>query len=161
MIAQVEMELGRPDSALRSLRRALDRGEDTTIVGQFALSKGNALLRSAAASKSRDEFRTAMRVLAFADSVRPSPQAKFLLGTAAFSVTQSALTEAPAATEKTQSCDLARLGAETLQVALSSLEAGQDVAPDAARQYLEYLGTLRPYVDQQLVAFCDPGAVGR
>ena len=156
MIAQVEMEMGQPDSALVSLRRALARGEDTATVAQFALSKGNALLRTATGTKSRDDFGRAIRVLAFADTVRPSPQAKFLLGTAAFSVTQSALTEAPTIPEKTQSCDLAKLGAESLRLALSNIEGGQDVAPDAARQYLEYLGTLQPYVDRQLTSFCEP-----
>ncbi len=155
MIAQAEIELGRPDSALVSLHRALARGEDSTLVAQFVLAKGNGLLRAAHGTKSRDDFQRATRYLAFADSIRPSQQAKFLIGTAAFSVAQSALSEAPAAIEKTVSCDLARLGAESLRVALSSLEAGQEVAPDAARQYLEYLGTLQPYVDQQLRVFCE------
>jgi tetratricopeptide (TPR) repeat protein len=156
LIAQAEMELGRPDSALAALRRALARGEDSALVAQFALSKGNAISRAANGTKSRDDFRVAMRVLAFADSVRPSVQAKFLMGAAAFSVTQSALTDAPAAADKVQSCELARLGAETMPVAVSSIGAGQEVAPDAARQYLEYLGKLQPYLDKQLEVFCVP-----
>jgi hypothetical protein len=97
-----------------------------------------------------------MRFLSFADSVRPSVQAKFLIGAAAFSVTQSALTDAPAAPDKVQSCELARLGAETMPLAVSSIGAGQEVAPDAARQYLEYLGKLQPYLEKQIEVFCVP-----
>ena len=157
MIAQAEMELGRPDSALASLRSALARGEDSAAVAQFALSKGNALSRAATGTKSREDYRLAMRFLSFADSVRPSVQAKFLIGAAAFSVTQSALTEAPAAIDRAQSCQLARLGAETLPMAVSGIGAGQEVAPEAARQYLDYLGKMQPYLDRQLEVFCVPG----
>ena len=154
MIAQAEMELGRPDSALASLRRALARGEDSAVVAQFALSKGNAISRAANGTKSREDFRLAMRFLAFADSVRPSVQARFLIGAAALAVTQSALAEAPAVADKVQRCELTRLGAEMLPVAVSGLGAGQEVAPDAAREYLDYLGKLQPYVDKQLEVFC-------
>jgi tetratricopeptide (TPR) repeat protein len=156
MIAQAEIDLGRPDSALISLRRALARGEDSAVVAQFALSKGNALSRTATGTKSRDDFQLAMRFLAYADSIRPSVQARFLFGAAAFSVAQSALTDAPATADKLQGCGLARLGAEMLPVAVSSIEAGQEVAPEAARQYLEYLGKLRPYADKQIEVFCVP-----
>ena len=154
MIAQAEIELGRPDSALASLHRALVRGEDSAVVAQFALSKGNAISRAANGTKSRDDFRLAMRFLAFADSLRPSVQARFLIGTAALSVTQSALAEAPEAPERAQRCELTRLGAEMMPVAVSGLEAGQEIAPDAVKQYLEYLGKLQPYVDKQLEVFC-------
>ena len=154
MIAQAEMELGRPDSALASLRRALARGEDSAVVAQFALSKGNAISRAANGTKSREDFRLAMRFLAFADSVRPSVQARFLIGAAALAVTQSALADAPGLPDKGHRCELTRLGAEMLPVAVSGLGAGQEVAPDAARQYLDYLGKLQPYVDKQLEVFC-------
>jgi hypothetical protein len=95
-----------------------------------------------------------MRFLAFADSVRPSVQAKFLLGTAAFSVAQSALTDAPGVPDRTMSCQLARLGAENIPIAQSQIEAGQAVAPEAAKQYLEYLDKLQPYLEKQLGVYC-------
>ena len=154
MIAQGEIELGRPDSALVALRRALGRGEDTALVAQFALARGNALLRAANGTKTRDDFRLAMRFLALADTLRRTPQTAFLLGVAAYSITQSALSDAPKMTEKTQSCELSHLGAETLPVARAGLEAGQEVSPEAAKQFLDYLGQLEPYVQRQIDAFC-------
>ena len=154
MIAQGEIELGRPDSALASLRRAILRGEDTALVAQFALGRGNALLKAANGTKSRDDFQLAMRFLALADTLRRTPQTAFLMGVAAYSITQSALTDAPKMTEKTQSCELSHLGAETLPVARAGLEAGQEVSPEAAKQFLDYLGQLEPYVQRQIDAFC-------
>ncbi|HEY2377822.1 MAG TPA: hypothetical protein VGH98_17750 [Gemmatimonadaceae bacterium] len=154
MIAQGEIELGRPDSALAALRRALGRGEDTALVAQFALGRGNALLKAANGTKSRDDFQLSMRFLALADTLRRTPQSAFLLGVAAYSITQSAVADAPKMTEKTQSCELSHLGAETLPVARAGLEAGQEVSPDAAKQFLDYLGQLEPYVQRQIDAFC-------
>ena len=154
MIAQGEIELGRPDSALVALRRAATRGEDTALIAQFALGRGNALLRAASGTKSRDDFQLAMRFLAFADTLRRTPQSAFLLGFAAYNITQSAVSDAPKMTEKTQSCELSHLGAETLPVARAGLEAGQEVSPEAAKQFLDYLGQLEPYVLRQLDAFC-------
>jgi tetratricopeptide (TPR) repeat protein len=154
MIAQGEIELGRPDSALVALRRAVVRGEDTSLVAQFALGRGNALLKAANGTKSRDDFQLAMRFLALADTLRRTPQSAFLVGVAAYSITQSALTDAPKMTEKAQSCELSHLGAETLPMARAGLEAGQEVSPEAAKQFLDYLGQMEPYVQRQIDAFC-------
>lgn len=157
MIAQGEIELGRPDSALVALRRALARGEDTSLVSQFALGRGNALLKAANGTKSRDDFKLAMRFLALADTLRRTPQSAFLVGVAAYSITQSALTDAPKMPDKTQSCELSHLGAETLPLARDALEAGQEVSPEAAKQFLDYLGQMEPYVQRQIDAFCPKG----
>ena len=154
MIAQGEIELGRPDSALVALHRAVARGEDTALVAQFALARGNALLKAANGTKSRDDFHLAMKFLALADTLRRTPQSAFLVGVAAYSITQSALSDAPKMPEKTQSCELSHLGAETLPLARAGLEAGQEVSPEAAKQFLDYLGQLEPYVQRQIDAFC-------
>lgn len=156
MIAQTELELGRPDSALTAAHRALSAGEQASLVAQFALAKGNGFFRAASTSKRREDFQLAMRFLAFADSVRPTPQSKFLLGASAFSVTTIALTEAPKTAEssKLSACELTRLGGETLPVARANLEAGSEIQPDAVKQYLDYLAELEPFVDKQVAAFC-------
>jgi hypothetical protein len=95
-----------------------------------------------------------MRFLALADTLRRTPQSAFLVGVAAYSITQSALTDAPKAAEKTQSCELSHLGASTLPMARTGLEAGQEVSPETARQFLDYLGQMEPYVQRQIDAFC-------
>ena len=158
MVAQVEMELGRPDSALASLRRALSGGEDTALVAQFALAKGNSLYRAAGGTKTSSDFSLALRFLALSDSLRASPQSQLLVGAAALGVAQAALTEAPKLSDKTESCRLARLGAEMLPMAKSALTAGQDAFPEAAKQSLENAGVLDPYAAQQVQAFCQVSA---
>lgn len=157
LVAQAEMELGRPDSALQTLSRAVAGGEDTTAVAQFALSKGNILLRAANGTESRADFQLAMRFLAFADSLQPTPQTKFVLGAAALKVAQTALTDAPKITAREESCAMSRVGQDAIPLARASLEAAQEIAGDAARQFLEYLDQLVPFADRQILSFCGNG----
>jgi tetratricopeptide (TPR) repeat protein len=158
MVAQAEIDLGRPDSALVTLRHAVVAGEDRNAVAQFALSKGNVLFRAANGTKTRADFQLAMRFLAFSDSLKSTPQTKFLLGAAALSVAQTALTDAPNIKLKEESCVMSHLGADTIPLARASLEAGQDVSPEATKQFLEYLDQISPYADKQIAAFCVTGA---
>lgn len=155
MVAQLELELARPDSALAALRRALVAGEDTNLVSQFALAKGNTLYRAANGTKSSTDFSLALRFLSFADSARTSTQARFLVGAAALGVAQAAFTEAPKLKEKAESCRLARLAADMMPIARNGLQAGQQSFSDAAKQSLDYLTQLDPYAAQALAAYCD------
>ena len=153
-VAQLELELGRPDSALAALHRALVAGEDTALVAAFALSKGNGFYRAANGTKISTDFGLALRFLAFADTTKSSVQSKFLIGATALGVAQSALTEATKLKDKTESCRLARLGAEMVPMARTGLQAGQESFAEAAKQSLEYLDTLDPYVAQELTTYC-------
>lgn len=154
VVAQNEFDLGRADSALVTAHRALLGGPDSALVAQFVLAKGNQLLRTANGSKKREDFEVSMRYLALADSLRSSPQTKFLLGASALSVTQQALTEAPKLPEKERSCALSRIGSEALPIARASLQAGVDVQPEAVRQYLEYLDQIAPFAERQIATYC-------
>ncbi|MEO5568063.1 MAG: hypothetical protein ABIR92_06205 [Gemmatimonadaceae bacterium] len=154
MVAQLEMELGRPDNALSSLRRALTKGEDSSVVAQFALSKGNTLYRAANGTRLSGDFGLALRFLALSDSVKPTVQSTFLMGATALGLAQAALTEAPKLTDRVEQCRLAKLGAEMVPVARTGLQAGQTTYGEAAKQSLDYLITLDPFVAQQMTAFC-------
>ncbi len=154
VVAQLEIELGRPDSALSSLRRALAKGEDSSLVAQFALSKGNNLYRAASTTKTQDDFSLAYRFLAFADSVHTSMSAKFLAGAAALGIAQTAVTEGVKLKEKTDACRMVRLGADMIPVARTGIAAGQESFGDMAKQSLEFLDQLEPYAADQVKTFC-------
>jgi len=137
-LAQLQMDVGQMDSAFASTQQAPRYGEDSATVAQFALARGNALYKTATGTQKREDYQTAMKFLALAELIRPSPQAKFLLGASALSVSQSAATEAPA----TKSCDLSRLADSSLTEAEINLVSGGSVAPDAAKTYLDYVAIL-------------------
>jgi tetratricopeptide (TPR) repeat protein len=149
-LARAQSELGQNDSAYATLRRALNVGEDSALIAQFALARGNQLYRAANSTKMRPDYLLALRFLSLADSVRQSPQAKLLMGVAAFSVAQSAATEAP----KTKDCELSRLSFDMIAIAQPNLAAGVEVAGEAVKQYQDYLMQLQPISAKQVEVFC-------
>ena len=149
-LARAQTELGQNDSAFATLKRGLTAGEDSALIAQFALARGNQLYRAANSTKVRADYLLAMRFLSLADSVRSSPNAKLLMGAAALSVAQSAATEAP----KTKDCELSRLGFDMIAIAQPNLAAGVDIAAEAVRQYQDYLTQLQPISAKQVEVFC-------
>ena len=149
-LAQLEIDLGHTDSAYASIEAASKFGEDKKTVAQFALARGNALYKAATTTQKRDDFQRAMKFLALAAGIAPSAEAKFLLGASALSVSQSAANEAP----QSKSCDLSKLADASLTEAEINLVSGGVAAPDVAKTYLEYVAKLRPYVADQLKAYC-------
>jgi tetratricopeptide (TPR) repeat protein len=154
VIAQLEIELGRPDSALVALHRALVRGEDSSLVAAFALAKGNALYKTANGTMSSSDFAAALRLIAFSDTVHSTQQARFLTGAAALGVAQTTLTDASKLQDKAASCRLTRAGAELLPLARAGLQSGDESFSEAAKQSLSYLDQLDTYAQQQLKALC-------
>ena len=149
-IAQAQLDLNQADSALVSLHQAVNAGEDKSLVAQYALSQGNAWYKKGQASKTRGDYETAVRWLAYSDSVSATPEAKFLLGVSSFYIGQMAATEAGPA----KSCDLARVADDALTNAQINVSAGGSVNKDAAGQVLTAVGQLTEFVAKQKKAFC-------
>lgn len=149
-LARAQADLGQNDSAYASLKRALLAGEDSALVAQFALARGNQLLRAASQTKMRQDYLLAMRFASLADSVRDTPSAKFLMGITATNVALSAATEAP----KTKDCELSRLGFDMIAIAQPNLAAGADISAQAVKQYQDYLTQLQPVSAKQVEVFC-------
>jgi tetratricopeptide (TPR) repeat protein len=152
-IAQYQIELNRPDSALASLHAALASGDDSTFVATFALAKGYALYQAAAgAAPSNADVAPALRMLAFADSVQTSEQARFLTGMAALAVAQTALKESMKLTDKGESCKRVRVAADVIPLARVGLHEASFA--ETAKQSLDLLDQIDPYAQQQLKVLC-------
>jgi hypothetical protein len=166
-MAQIQLDLNQPDSAIASLKQAVATGNDSAgFVAQYALGTGNTNYKLANAMKAdtpegsvakRAAFQKALQFLTFSDSLAPSPTAKFLIGVSSFSVGQLAATDAP----KAKSCDLATLAQASFNKAQINLVAGGATAPDAAKQYLGYLQQFVPVVDRQVKTFCKGSSTRR
>lgn len=166
-VAQMYNDAGQPDSALVALRQAVQTGNDSaSFVASYALSIGNTQYKAANAMKNgepaenaakRAAMQRALQYLSFSDSLAPSPTPKFLMGVAHFTVGQLAATDAP----KSKSCDLAALGNQAFGKAQIFLVQGGSTAPDAAKQYLDYVNQYKPVAERQQKTFCKGSSTRR
>jgi len=158
-IAQAQIDLNQPDSAIATLHQAVASGEDKATVGQFLLVLGNKAYKSASSDtakssadsvKMREDFQHAVTILAASDSISPSPQAKFVLGVSAFKVGDLAIRE----NQKAKQCDLAKLAESSFLTAQINIAAGGSVDAKTAQQLLSALEQYRPAVEGQIKKFC-------
>ena len=149
-LAQLDLALGRSDSAYAALSNAIANGETPSTVAQFALARGHDIYMTATVSTRREDFERAMKFIALAAELAPSSEASFLLGASGLNVSIAASREAPA----TKSCPLSKLASSLLPEAENNLRSSGPVASDAVKQYLDYAAKLKPYVADQVKAYC-------
>ncbi len=139
-LAQLQSDLGRPDSALASLRLARANG-DAPLAGQIALVAGNNLYKA-------NNYVGAKPLLMFADSSltdrTQKAQAKFLLGVSSLQIAKAKLTDPAAA----KSCAAIASARGDLTDAQINVPAGGMFDKNAAGQAMGALQQLNTYADQ-------------
>lgn len=151
--AQAELDLKQPDSALAALRAGLAAGQDSSTLGQFVLAMGSKAYKEAADTTHEpriEDFQKAVSILALADSVAPSEQAKFVLGVSAFRIGDIAVRQ----NQDEKSCDLAKLAQESFLTAQVNIAAGGKVDPQTAQTLLGGMQQYTPAVESQVKRFC-------
>jgi tetratricopeptide (TPR) repeat protein len=141
---------GQPDSALWALHQAVANGDSASNAARFALSQGNAWFKKGQASKNVDTLQVGIRYLAYADSLTPRAEAKFLMGVSRYMI--GSIVDQDAAKDK--DCNGAKLVQSNWNQALIDLTAGASVQPPAAAQMLGVINKYSPVVDKQVKQFC-------
>lgn len=152
-LAQLYNDLKQPDSAYAALVAA-DKGVDSTLVGDVALSFGNSMQRDLKADSPESEYATVVNFLTFADANATSPerrqQAKFLIGAVSVKRGQALLK----AGGETRNCELVKKASEQFAIAQVNVPAGGRFAPQAAGQLMQALSQLMPAAAQTEKAVC-------
>lgn len=154
-LAQIQNELGQPDSALVSLRQGLTHGADSAMIAQMAAALGGQVYRQADASKAQADWERVVPWYQFADSLQtgigqPMPTTRFVLGYAALNVAQPLLQQAADG----RNCELARRAQQYLNIAHIKLREGGSSSPEAAGQLLQWVMQAGPAAERQIEAFC-------
>jgi tetratricopeptide (TPR) repeat protein len=148
--ARILADMNQRDSALVSLRTAVANGDSASDVARYALSVGQAANRAANASKALADFRGAIQILQFSDSLSGSDEAKFLIGASSLLMGQQLAKDA----QSGRSCELAQQAQAAFADAQINLPRGGKFSPEATTQYLGYLGQLSPAADALAKQFC-------
>jgi tetratricopeptide (TPR) repeat protein len=152
-MAQLYQDLKKPDSAYAFLQLA-DKGADSLLVGDVALSFGNAGQRELKPESAEADYTNVLNFLTFADANATSPerrqQAKFLVGAVSVRHGQALLKQGA----DTRNCAMVRASKDQFATAQVNVPAGGRFAPQAAGQLMQALGTLIPAAEQTEKAIC-------
>ena len=139
-----------PDSALWALHQAVANGDSASNAARFALSQGNSWFKKGQASKNVDTLQVGIRFLAYADSLTPRPEAKFLLGVSRYMI--GATLDQDAA--KNKDCNGVKQVQTNWNQAIIDLTAGASVQQQAAAEMLGVINKYSSVVDKQVKQFC-------
>ena len=152
-LAQLYNDLKQPDSAYAALVAA-DKGMDSTLVGDVALSFGNSMQRELKPDSPEPDYATVVNFLTFADvnatSAERRQQAKFLIGAVSVKRGQALLK----AGGETRNCELVKKASAQFAIAQVNVPAGGRFAPQAAGQLMQALAQLTPAAAQTEKAVC-------
>lgn len=148
--AQIQAALSEPaDSILASLRTGADNGEDRELVARYSATLGQAASR-AAAGRSIEDLRAAVRYYKLAETLQPSDTTAYLLGASSGVLGQRLADDARAR----RSCDLAKEMRDALVDAQINLPRGGRAFPGPANEALTGLSRFLPYAEQLERALC-------
>ncbi len=152
-LAQLFNDLKQPDSAYAALVVAR-KGADSALAGDVALSLGNAAQRDLKPETPDAEYASTLNFLTLADATVTTPerrqQAKFLIGVVSTKRGQALLK----AGVDGKNCALVRQAKEQFATAQVNIPAGGRFAPQAAGQYMTFLGQLIPSSEQAEKSIC-------
>lgn len=150
LLATVQDSLDQYDDLYNTIQTAKNNGVDPATLAQLALKQGSDAYKKGQGSKDRADFQRAIKFLQQSDGLQTSADAKFLLGASAFSLGQSATTDA---IDK-KSCDLARMARDAFNLASMNLPAGGQKYPNEAAQLMTAIPQFTPAVDSEIKRFC-------
>ncbi|HYN83567.1 MAG TPA: tetratricopeptide repeat protein [Gemmatimonadaceae bacterium] len=149
-IALIYVAMNQSDSVMSIIQLASRNGSDRSTLAKVALAQGNAAYKAGNASKNRADLQKAVDFLKMSDQLEPSSDAKFLMGVSAFTIGQSAITEA----QTSKSCSLARLAKDSFATAQENVPAGLQSYPEPAKQVLTAIPQYTPATDEMVKRYC-------
>jgi tetratricopeptide (TPR) repeat protein len=149
-VALIQGAMGQQDAMISTIRGCAGNGGDKHTFAQLILAEGNKAYKAGNASKNRADFQKAIQLLQLSDQLESSADAKFLIGVSAFSIGQTAVSDAQAQ----KSCQLAKLAKESWATAQENVPAGLQAYPDAAKQILTAIPQYTPATDEMVKRYC-------
>lgn len=152
-------DLKQADTAMALAQRAIAAGVDKTQIGQLLLQNVNTSFQKAQASKTRDDYETALKDAEAVDAIAASPQTKFFIGVASYSIAADilghvqTLAKSSKKDDHAQACTEAKQAEDYLAKTSMAMPAGGSVDKNVAGQILGAVSQYGEYIGQVKKAF--------
>ena len=148
LLATINMEMGRPDSAVAIARRAVAAGEDKKAWGGVLLQAAGAAMRTAQSSQAVADYQKVLSLAQEADQMAPQQLSKFLVGVSSFQIGVDALQNASEASKakrpnRTALCQYGKTAQDNFLITQTHILQG--VMPDTRATVGQVMGVVQQY----------------
>ena len=153
-VALAYQQLEQPDSTMAWLRLAHQAKEDSVTIAGMARSIGGRYYTLASQSKELADFRKAIPPLAFADSILPTNDGKWVWALSEYNIAAKVLEQLQA----TPSCETARDAKKSVDIVPVLIRAGGGQVDGATAGQImgAVIQQFTPYVEAQIAVLCKP-----
>jgi tetratricopeptide (TPR) repeat protein len=150
LLAQTNLDLGRMDTVVQMVRRAVAAGEDASTWAAFLLAPAQAAWKIADSTKKKEDYQRVLALAQESDKLSQSNTAAFFSGVSSFYIALDALQAA----QRPKSCPLAREAQDMFLITQMTMPRGGAVDQGTARTVLGYVAQYAPTAEQMVKAYC-------
>ena len=159
VLAQINLDMNRPDTAVAVARRAIAGGEDAKVWAGVLVAAANAAWKVADQSKAVDDYRKVLALAQESDRMSQTPTAKFFRGIASFYIGLDALQSASAESKmkkpsNAKLCVYGKAAQDMFLETQTNMPAGGAIDRNVAGQILQVVQQQTATVDQIIKQTC-------
>jgi len=152
-ILAIQNQLNQPDSMLASAQKAIAAGVPKDSLGASLLAVAGPALKKAQDSKLREDWEAALKASQTVDAIVPSPQSKFYIGVAAFSIGADAVAKIQTLAkgkkdDQAKACLEVKAAEDAFATSLIAMPAGAAYDKATAGTIMGGVGQYSEYVTQ-------------
>jgi tetratricopeptide (TPR) repeat protein len=154
-----ESSLNELDSLVASGRQAIAAGVPAATVAPLVMPAVAPALKKAQETSAREDWEAALKTVSAVDSVAPTPQTKFYMGVAAYTIGADAITSAQtlgkskSKDDQAKACDELKVADDNFTIASTAIPQGASFDKDNAGKVFAALQQYSAYVPEFRKAF--------
>ena len=158
-LAQINLDMNRPDTAVAVARRAVAGGENAQQWAGVLVAAANAAWKVADASKAVEDYEKVLALAQESDRMAATPTAKFFRGISSFYIGLNALQGAAEESKKKAAnrprmCTLGKTAQDMFLETMTNMPAGGAIDRNVAGQILQVVNQQSSTVEQIVKTYC-------
>ena len=159
MIISAFNQMNEKDSAVATAQKAIAAGVSRDTIGAQLLATAVPLIQKAQQSKSREDWKAALKAFEDVDAIASTPQSAFYIGVSAMSIAGDALSglndlaKSTKKDDKAKGCEEVKIVEDNFAIVQTMMPKGGRVDPATAGNMLKQVGEFSAYIPQFKKAF--------